>query len=149
MDSKKVRTFQVSRMNSRPNSGAPLIDIEAEWRAWEAQQQVFWEHFLGACHVFQGLLKKMTLYHDGISMKCEILNIQKMVHCFFLASQQKLLRSSRKSHFFLPFAVACPTARRLVTSQARVLGMDGLIRRRLAINYRNFGPKQVGNCTEK
>lgn len=27
-------------MNSRPNSGAPLIDIEAEWRAWEAQQQV-------------------------------------------------------------------------------------------------------------
>jgi len=31
----------------RPNSGAPLIDIEAEWRAWEAQHQAA-RHISGA-----------------------------------------------------------------------------------------------------
>lgn len=49
------KVHRMCSMNSRPNSGAPLIDIEAEWRAWEAQQQVKGKHFLGACHVFQGL----------------------------------------------------------------------------------------------
>jgi len=57
MDSKKVRTFRVGRMNSRPNSGAPLIDIEAEWRAWEAQQQVRGSTSWELAMVFQGLLK--------------------------------------------------------------------------------------------
>lgn len=35
-------------------------------------------------------------------MKCDILNISKMVHCCFFCIPKKLLRSPGKSHFFLP-----------------------------------------------
>lgn len=43
----------------------------------------------------------MASYHDGISMKCEILNIQKWCIVFFL-HPKKTAEIFRKSHFFLP-----------------------------------------------
>ena len=58
------------------------------------------KHFLELAMFFK-VCWRMASYHDGMSMKCDILNIQKWCIVFFL-HPKKTAEIFRKSHFFLP-----------------------------------------------
>lgn len=75
-------------------------------------------------------------------MKCEILNIQKMVHCFFL-HPQKAAEISWEVPFFPAFCRGLPHHKAARHISGPGFGVDGMIRRRLAINYRNFGQNKL------